>query len=194
MSFLPSTFSCSSPHLFRLLVNLLLLLSPHPSPPPHLSSSSFSTAPSPSYFLLPITCLLPSSFPQLILPFPPSPPLPSPHLQLLSPVYPFHTLYPSIPLSSFSSPFHLFSSSSYFLPCHSILPPSLLPLLLLFGGEMTANPHLNYNLTFHPDFTQTGFSFTLRRPVVNLSLSLCSFVFLSVSHPFSTSLQLSQFV
>lgn len=52
---------------------------------------------------------------------------------------------------------------------------------------MTVNPWLNYNLTIHPNFMLTGFSFTLRRPVVNLSFSLRSFVFVNVTHPFSTS-------
>jgi len=54
------------------------------------------------------------------------------------------------------------------LLCQSFLPPFVLLLLLLLllllplsGGEMTVNSCLNYNLTFHPDFTLTGFSFIL---------------------------------
>lgn len=111
--------------------------------------------------------ILPSLLPCLLTPTPPCwlpkipsfPPISSPYPSLFCP----HTL---------SLPFSL-----------------LLPFLhlLLSGEEMTVNPWLNYNLTIHPNFTLTGFSFTLRRPVVNLSFSLRSFVFVNVTQPFSTS-------
>lgn len=90
---------------------------------------------------------------------------------------------PSFPLISSPYP-SLFSPPPLSFP-FSLLLPFL--HLLLSGEEMTVNPWLNYNLTIHPNFTLTGFSFTLRRPVVNLSFSLRSFVFVNVTHPFSTS-------
>lgn len=55
-------------------------------------------------------------------------------------------------------------------------PPPFLLLLLFCGSEKTVNPWLNYNLTFHPDFTPTGFCLTLQdqSPSLSLSLSLWS--------------------
>lgn len=60
----------------------------------------------------------------------------------------------------------------------------LLASSCLFAGEMTVNPWLNYNLTFHPDFTLVGFSFKLRPPScqsLSLCLILCLFQCLSPS-------------
>lgn len=83
--------------------------------------------------------------------------------------------------------------SIHFLPLNSVSPPVFLPSSLslsplslfppcVFASEMTVNPWLNYNLTFHPDFTPTGFSFKSLRPVVNLLFSRCQLLCVPESH------------
>lgn len=60
----------------------------------------------------------------------------------------------------------------YFHPSRTVVgaPPPLLLLLLLCGAEKTVNPWLNYNLTFHPDFTLTGFCLTLQEQALSFCL------------------------